>query len=167
LRDFFLGTTFYMTQTPLEHIEELAAQTAERHGAFLTEIVMRGELRSKVLEVYVDTEEGITIDTCTEISRELSEILDEQDLILGAYRLDVSSPDLSRPIHVPRQYKKNIGRVLAITYQDEDTARATEGTLESADHGHLILRVDKSSVLNIPLAAILKAFIVPQMKKRK
>jgi ribosome maturation factor RimP len=156
-----------MTQTPLQHIEELAAQTASRHGAFLTEVVLRGELRSKVLEVFVDTDEGITIDTVSDISRDLAEILDEQDLILGAYRLDVSSPDLSRPIHVPRQYLKNVGRTLSVAYTDAGAAGAVEGMLESMDGESIVIRTDKAASLRIPLASIQKAFVVPQLKKRK
>jgi ribosome maturation factor RimP len=166
LRDFFLGTTFFMTQIPFEHIEELAAQTAARHGAFLTELVIRGELRSRVLEVYVDTDDGITIDTCSDISRELSEILDQEDLILGAYRLDVSSPDLSRPIHVPRQFKKNIGRVLSVTYLEDGAEQTAEGVLEAADDDRLTLRVNKAVLPAIGIKTIQKAFVVPQMKKR-
>lgn len=168
LRDFFLGTTQHMTQTLLQHIEQIAAETAARHGAFVTEIVMRGELRSKVLEVYVDTDEGITIDTVSDISREISETLDEQDLILGAYRLDVSSPDLSRPIHIPRQYRKNIGRLLAVTYRQEEGVKTTEGTLESADEERIVLLPAAGGPpAIIPINAIQKAFVVPQLKKRK
>lgn len=156
-----------MTQIPIEHIEELAAQTAARHGAFVTELVIRGELRSKVLEVYVDTDEGITIDTCSDISRELSAILDEEDLILGAYRLDVSSPDLNRPIHVPRQYRKNTGRVISIAYTVDGAAVKTEGVLEHADDEHIVVRPEHAEALTIQIGSIQQAYVVPQLKKRK
>ncbi len=138
----------------------------ERHGAFLAELVLRGELRSKVVEVYVDTDAGITIDTCTSISRELSEALDAQEIIMGAYRLDVSSPDLGRPIHVLRQYKKNIGRMLSVTFIEEGTPQTVDGEAEAADDAGLTLRTSGTAVRTIPMAAITKAFIVPQLKKK-
>jgi ribosome maturation factor RimP len=155
-----------MTQI-LQKIEEIAVPIIDRHGAFLTELVLRGELRSKVLEVYVDTDAGITIDVCTAISRELSEALDAQEIILGAYRLDVSSPDLGRPIHVLRQYVKNIGRILSLTFVEEGTEHTVEGKAEGADAAGVTIRSGAGAVRTIPMAAIKKAFIVPQLKKSK
>jgi ribosome maturation factor RimP len=148
----------------LKKIEEIAVPIIERHGAFLTEMVLRGELRSTVLDVYVDTDDGITIDVCTSISRELSEALDAQELITGAYRLDVSSPDLGRPIHVLRQYTKNIGRTLSIAFVDDGTA---EGTLEAADDTGVTIRSGGTGARVIPMTSIQQAFIVPQLKKSK
>ena len=155
-----------MTQI-LRKIEEIAVPIIERHGAFLTELLLRGELRSKVLEVYVDTDEGITIDVCTSISRELSEALDAQEVIAGAYRLDVSSPDLSRPIRVLRQYTKNTGRVLSVTYIDDGIERVVEGKAESADAAGVTIRTGAAAITTIPMAAIQHAYIVPQLKKSK
>jgi ribosome maturation factor RimP len=155
-----------MTQM-LQQIEAIAGPIIEKHGAFLTELVLRGELRSKVLEVYVDTDAGITIDVCTTVSRELSEALDAQDIIPGAYRLDVSSPDLSRPIRVLRQYKKNTGRVLSVTFVDGGTELTIEGKAEAADEAGLTIRpAAAAEARTIPMAAIQQAFIVPQMKKK-
>ena len=155
-----------MTQI-LQKIEEIAVPIIDRHGAFLTELVLRGELRSKVLEVYVDTDAGITIDVCTAISRELSEALDAQEIILGAYRLDVSSPDLGRPLRVLRQYVKNIGRTLSITFAEEGTDHTVEGKAERADATSVTISSGTAAAQTIPMAAIKKAFIVPQLKKSK
>lgn len=154
-----------MTQT-LQTIEEIAVPIIEGHGAFLTELVLRGELRSKVLEVYVDTDDGITIDICTAISRELSEALDAQEVIMGAYRLDVSSPDLARPIRVLRQYTKNTGRLLSVTYTADGAAQSVEGTAEGATASELTLRTAAGVLTTIPMTAIQQAFIVPQLKKK-
>jgi ribosome maturation factor RimP len=151
----------------LEKIAALATPIIEHNGAFLTDIDLRGELRSKVLEVYVDTDEGITIDRCTAISRELSEALDAQEIIAGEYRLDVSSPDLGRPVRVLRQYKKNIGRIFSVTFVEDGVEHKLEGKAEGADEHGVTVRSDAATVKTIPLAAIAQALIVPQLKKSK
>jgi len=151
----------------LEKIAAIAVPIIEHNGAFLTDIDLRGELRSKVLEVYVDTDEGITIDLCTAISRELSEALDAQEIIAGAYRLDVSSPDLGRPVRVLRQYKKNIGRILSLTFLEDGVEQKLEGKAEGADERGVTVRTGAAEARTILLTAITQAFIVPQVKKSK
>lgn len=76
------------------------------------------------LEIYVDTDDGITIDACARLSRKLAEEVemrpDLQDLLPNRFRLDVSSPGLSRPLKLERQYRKNIGRLLRVKYKDSN-----------------------------------------------
>ncbi|MBK7871330.1 MAG: ribosome maturation factor [Saprospiraceae bacterium] len=71
--------------------------------------------KANKLEVFIDSDSGVTFEKCQRISRYLESFLDE-DLMLGDnYTLEVSSPGLSRPLKLPRQYRKNIGRDLEVT----------------------------------------------------
>lgn len=67
------------------------------------------------IEVYVDSDEGIHISECAELSRFLEKNLDESGLVPENYILEVSSPGMTNPLKVPRQYKRRIGRILEIT----------------------------------------------------
>lgn len=77
--------------------------------------VSTSKIRQKIT-VLVDSDEGILIDECTSISRELGELLDEE--IDNAYTLEVSSPGIDHPLKLSRQYVKNIGRTLKVIQKD-------------------------------------------------
>ena len=73
------------------------------------------------ISVAVDTEEGILIDACGKISRKLGDYIEEEELIEGAYILEVSSPGLDQPLLRIEQYKKNIEENLINNIVEEIT----------------------------------------------
>ena len=72
------------------------------------EFVSSGKNRS-LLRVYIDQEAGISVDNCEAVSRQLSRVLDVEDLILREYTLEISSPGLERPLFYPEQYAHYCG----------------------------------------------------------
>jgi len=85
-----------------------------KEDQFLVDIVHKGAYGSQKLLVLVDSDSGLTIDDCAQISRNLSDKLEEEDLFDSKYHLEVSSPGLDHPIHLTRQFKKNIGRSIEV-----------------------------------------------------
>lgn len=67
------------------------------------------------LEVFIDSDSGVTFEKCQKISRYLEGYLDEEKTLGESYTLEVSSPGISRPLKLPRQYVKNIGRDIEIS----------------------------------------------------
>ena len=81
-----------------ENIEGRLRDEVTRRGLVLLEIKRRGERGSTVIEVIVDSEEGVKLDDLTELSRWTSALFDEaEDAIPGRYKLEVSSAGLDRP----------------------------------------------------------------------
>lgn len=70
------------------------------------------------LEVFIDCDSGMTFEKCRKISRYLEAAIEEENWFGEKYTLDVSSPGLSRPLKLKRQYHKNIGRGLNVTLED-------------------------------------------------
>ena len=70
--------------------------------------------RHKIVRVYLDSAHGVSIDECAEISRHLSLALDVDDIIPGAFTLEVSSPGLERPFFSPEQMQGYIGQTVRI-----------------------------------------------------
>lgn len=66
------------------------------------------------IEVFADSDEGIQIYQCAELSRFIEKNLDGSGLVPDNYVLEVSSPGMDNPLRVPRQYKRRIGRVLEV-----------------------------------------------------
>jgi len=109
-----------ITQALTLHLDTFFQQEGnEQH--FLVEIDQKG----KRLEVYLDSDTGITFDVCKKVSRHLEAFLDESGLMGDDYLLEVSSAGVGRPLLWPRQYRKNIGRNLQVTLSDGEVQQGT------------------------------------------
>ncbi|MEY3367493.1 MAG: hypothetical protein RI973_648 [Bacteroidota bacterium] len=100
---------------------------------FLVELNLH---RGNKLEVFIDCDSGMTLEKCQRISRYLESHLDEQAWLGDNYVLEVSSPDLGRPLKLKRQYAKNIGRKLAVTRQ---SGEVVNGVLKAAGEDSITL----------------------------
>lgn len=112
-------------------IKWLDAQ-AEETGFFPVEVEISSR---KVISVYVDSLQGVTISNCVHISRNISEYFGEH---LNGYSLEVSSSGLDRPLTHPLQFEKNKGRKVSAELK---TGKNINGILYSADEKELILTV--------------------------
>lgn len=124
---YFLGMS---TEGVKLKIEEWLAPVLAEKNLFLVDIKIS---MGKKIEVYADSDEGIHIDDCAFLSRYIEQYLDGSGLVPDNYILEVSSPGMSNPLRVPRQYKKRIGRTLDIVKTDGQTIQAqlTEVTDDS------------------------------------
>ena len=121
-----------------QKIEELLQPLLENGKFFIADIkVSLSRLNSKVT-VLIDTDEGIGIDECTEISRKLGKELDE--LMPDKYTLEVSSPGTDFPLISERMYRKNIGRNLKVILKDGSEIK---GKLEGLANQEISLIEDK------------------------
>jgi ribosome maturation factor RimP len=68
-----------------------------------------GQGRYSVLRIYIDNQNGVTLDDCSKVSQQVSAVLDVEDPIHGRYSLEVSSPGLDRPLFEITHYQKQIG----------------------------------------------------------
>ncbi len=87
------------------------------------------------IEILVDGDEGLSIDEIVRISRHVEHNLDREE---NDFSLNVSSAGVGNPLVLPRQYKKNIGRILKIT--KADGGKEVEGELISADEDGIALK---------------------------
>ena len=101
---------------------------------FIVDVTVRP---GNVIDVTLDSDAGITIEACTEVHRHL---LHEMDREVEDYSLEVSSPDLTKPLQVTRQYIKNIGRDLAVKKADKSKI---EGRLIAANEQELTLLTEQ------------------------
>jgi len=120
--------------------------------------------------VFIDGDEGVSLDTCTQISRILESMLDPDQALAGGYELEVSSPGVSRPLKFLRQYLKHTGRTLRIKL---NTYEELEGTLLSTSHDAVQLlsqpkdKKSKPEEIDIPFATIKEAYVTVQFGKNK
>ena len=135
LPHFLLSAGLSITTALETHIDTLVTAA----GARLVELVFRPVGRRRVLEVFVDTEEGITAEHLTALSRAIGDAVEEQEWISDAYELIVSSPGLDRPLRFPWQYRRHRGRTVQIALREDDGTRELEGKILDADEDQLLL----------------------------
>jgi ribosome maturation factor RimP len=121
-----------------QKIEELLQPLLENDKFFVVDIkVSLSRVNSKVT-VLIDSDEGIGIDECTDISRKLGKELDE--VMPDKYTLEVSSPGVDFPLKSERMYRKNIGRNLKVKLTD---GKEITGRLEGLANQEITLIEDK------------------------
>ena len=101
-------------------IWELAAPLAETQGLEIIDIELRreGSRGGRVLRLYLDKDGGPNMDHLSEVSRELSALLDIHDVVQGAFTLEVSSPGVNRPLKRPEHFKRFIGKRVRVRTRD-------------------------------------------------
>jgi len=114
-----------------ERITTIAEEVA-REPLYVVEVSVRGQQGSHVVDIYVDSDEVLTIESLAKASREIGFLLETQDVIDGKYKLNVSSPGVDRPLTIPRQYAKNVGRKVVVRWK-EPGHKPARGTIIRAD----------------------------------
>jgi len=113
---------------------------------YLVEVDYTKENNVFYLKVYIDTDEGITIDECSDISRKLSKKLDELDYIEDSYFLEVSSPGIDRPFKSLEDYKKNLNKKIKISlYAKKDNKKIYVGELINIEDKNITIKLDDKS----------------------
>jgi len=127
-------------------------------GLELVDIELNEMNRKALLRVFIDKEEGVTIDDCTTVSREISALFDVEDPIPRAYVLEVSSPGIDRPFKGLKDYKKQIGKtVRVVTHEPIDKQTFFVGKLEEAGEDSIVLLLPKDRKIVLPYTNISKA----------
>ena len=114
--------------------EAMLLPIAEKNGVEIYEVEYVKEGSDFYLRAYIDKEEGVNINDCEAVSRELSDALDREDFIPDAYILEVSSPGLGRTLKKDRHLEKSIGLEVEIKlFKAVDKCKEFDGVLESFD----------------------------------
>lgn len=112
------------------------------------------------LRITIDKPEGIFIDDCEKVHRVIDPILDEADLIEGAYRLEVSSPGIERELRTDRHFISSIGKEITLKlFTAYKGVKILRGFLRSYEEGIIILSVSDSDSIRIERTAVSRANI--------
>jgi ribosome maturation factor RimP len=127
-------------------------------GLILVELAFTSDGSGSVLRLFVDRPEGgVTIEECTLVSRQVSDLLDVEDVIPGRYHLEVSSPGLTRRIKSPREYELFAGRLARlIVNQDSGGTEVIKGVLKGLQ-GDEVLIAGGGKTRAVPLSQVAKA----------
>lgn len=136
-------------------IEELVAPILIPFDAFLIDIHIGIGEKRRVIQIFIDTDIGITIDQCATISKQLSTSIDAQRIFNDSYILQVSSPGVEKSLRLLRQYHKNIGRKHKVRFQRDNKINEIIANLVAIDGEHLTFTTGKDEIINIEFSEII------------
>ena len=124
----------------------------------LFDIQFRREGHGWVLRVFVDSEEGVGLDHCSKVSRELSYYLDVEDCIEHAYHLEVSSPGLERPLRSVADFSRFTGGLARVKLSEgREGQKVFEGVIERVCKDEIDLRLNDKTLVQFSFIEINKA----------
>ncbi|MFY2507763.1 ribosome maturation factor RimP [Vibrio pectenicida] len=124
------------------------------------EFIRAGE--HSTLRIFIDHEDGITVDGCAEVSRQVSAVMDVEDPITVAYNLEVSSPGLERPLFKAEHYEQFIGHEVSIVLKmSVGNRRKWKGIIHSIEGETVTVNIDGNEE-EFALSNISKANLIPK-----
>ena len=142
-------------------IREISKSAADAKGLEFVHSEVAGTKRNAVVRVFVDKPGGVTLDDCSELSRDIEGVLDIEDVVPSSYVLEVSSPGLERELYSIGDFQKFTGKAARIkTVEAIDGRKTFKGSIISVD-GENILFDDKTvGQITIPYSNVSKANLV-------
>jgi ribosome maturation factor RimP len=152
----------------VERIRGLATGVASTYGLEIFDVQFRREASGMVLRIRLDrpgpsatADDSVSIDDCARVSRDLSAVLDVEDLVATAYTLEVSSPGLDRPLRQADDYRRFSGRrAKVVMRQPVDGQTFFKGTVagvEGGDFLYILIDGDDGRRHRVPFAVITRA----------
>jgi ribosome maturation factor RimP len=146
-----------------ENIQAIVRPVVESLGYELVGIEYLLQGKHGLLRVYIDTEDGVTVDDCQRVSHQLSGVLDVEDVIRGQYQLEISSPGLDRPLFTEEHFARFAGHMAKLRLAvPVDGQRKFKGVLLGVEDGKIRVQVGDDE-LTFPLSAIDKANLVAEI----
>ncbi len=145
-------------------LTDLLRPVVESMGFVFWGIEFIAQGRQSMLRVFIDHANGINVNDCAAVSRQLSAVLDVEDPITQEYTLEVSSPGMDRPLFTIEQYQQYANHIIELRLRMPfEGRRKFKGQLIGVEQEDIVLVVDEHEYL-LPVELIEKAHVVPQFK---
>lgn len=144
----------------------MAGRIVISEGLELVDAEWKGGSRGGTLRIFIDKPSGITHTDCENVSRQLSAALDVEDLIPGAYRLEVSSPGLDRKLTRRADFERFVGHKAKMRFREPlHGTRQVTGHIQTCSTSEVALRTASGETLGIALGDIELARLVVDFGK--
>jgi ribosome maturation factor RimP len=142
-----------------DRVRALTEEVIAGTSYFLVDVEVRGHKGTRVVEVYIDSKEDFGHDDLAVVSKEIGFLLDVEDVVDGSYKLELSSPGIKRPLTMPQQYQKNVGRTLRVRYKSDGDEEIVVGDVMAADDDEVELELPSGKRLQLSYNTITQARI--------
>jgi ribosome maturation factor RimP len=146
-------------------VRAIASRVAASYGIEIFDVQFRREAGGMILRIQIDRPgpaatagESVSVEDCANVSRDVSAILDVEEIVPSAFILEVSSPGLDRPLRSTDDYRRFTGRLAKlVTREPIDGQTFLRGTLAGVEEGYVIVDGEDHKRHRVPVAAIRRA----------
>jgi ribosome maturation factor RimP len=126
-----------------EELVQLIEPTINDMGYELWGCEYLSQGKHSLLRIYIDKPDGIGIEDCQAVSKQVSAILDVEDPIQGNYNLEISSPGIPRPLFSGCQYNRYLGQAVDVkVFKPVNGKRKFNGIIHSVDENGVVLDIN-------------------------
>jgi ribosome maturation factor RimP len=151
----------------IERVRDAANRVATGYGLDIFDVQFRREASGMVLRVQIDrpgpaarAEESVSVEDCANVSRDLSAILDVEDVVPTAYTLEVSSPGLDRPLRGADDYRRFAGRRAKLVMRERvDGQGFFKGRLGGVDGEDVLIDAEDGRTHRVPIGVITRGHL--------
>lgn len=147
-------------------LEQLIEPVVQSLGFEFWGLELSGRGQHTLLRIYIESEQGITVENCAQVSRQISALMDVEDPIESEYNLEVSSPGMDRPLYTLDHYQRFSGHQiqlkLRLAYEGQ---RKFSGLLKGIEEDEVVLQVDEDEYC-FPFETIDQAKVKPDLEKQ-
>jgi ribosome maturation factor RimP len=144
-----------MSSTIISKIEAVAERVGQSEGIEIVEVELKGGGKSRLLRISIDKPEGVTHTDCELISHQVGTILDVENVVPGAYTLEVTSPGVERKLLKCKDFERFQGKkIKAILREPVENSRRWEGTLASCADGLITLEIVEGKTIQFPFEQV-------------
>jgi ribosome maturation factor RimP len=159
----FKGST--LSPDVVEQVRTVAARVAASYGLDIFDVQFRREAAGMVLRIRIDrpgpastAEDSVSVDDCAAVSRDLSAVLDVEDIVPTAYTLEVSSPGLDRPLRTVDDFRRFAGRRAKVVMREAvDGQTFFKGRLGGVEDGRVVIDAEDRRRHLVPIGIITRA----------
>jgi ribosome maturation factor RimP len=154
-----------LSRDVVEQVRTVAARVAASYGLDIFDVQFRREAAGMVLRVRIDragpaatAEDSVSVEDCAAISRDLSAVLDVEDIVPTAYTLEVSSPGLDRPLRGADDFRRFAGRRAKLVMREAvDGQTFFKGRLGGVEDGRVVIDTEDRRRHLVPIGIITRA----------
>lgn len=159
----FKGAT--LSPDVVEQVRTVAARVAASYGLDIFDVQFRREAAGMVLRIQIDrpgpaatAEDSVSVDDCAVVSRDLSAVLDVEDIVPTAYTLEVSSPGLDRPLRTVDDFRRFAGRRAKLVMREAvDGQTFLKGQLGGVEGDRVVIDAEDRRRHRVPIGIITRA----------
>jgi ribosome maturation factor RimP len=142
----------------VERVRETAARIAEENALELVHAESVGTIANLTIRIFIDKPEGVTLEDCSAVSRQLGEIFDAEDIVPSSYLLEVSSPGLERQLYSLKDFEKFVGHLAKVkTNVAINGQRNFRGRISGVEGEEIVFEDKTKGTARFPYSAVAKA----------
>ena len=149
-----------------DSLAELLTPAVENAGFFLEQVLISNPGNHQILTCVIDGPKPLNLDEVTVVSRLISDLLDETELINGAFTLEVTSPGVERPLTQRRHWEKNLSRLISMVMHDGSILTGRLSELRDVDAVFIENIKGRMKTHTIVLADIKKAHVEVEFSRK-